>query len=218
MKKSGTAPVSEWAVSTMAMLCQQSPAWLRLRWFQIRAGSRYDDFAVRGQGCSDGDRIRDCAESGSASPYPAGSCRAVSSHLTTYLTTQKTTNPERGSPIRAPAPGTRRPVHGDAIWLRAAHLTVVGVNGAQLFNLRSAFPSALRSQRLGVFLSIDHSQLIVNVFAALVPPPGVGLKTVTLAVPAVLMSATGTVAVKVVPLTYVVVSFVPFHSILEPEI
>jgi hypothetical protein len=60
-------------------------------------------------------------------------------------------------------------------------------------------------------------QLIVNVLAALVPPPGVGLKTVTLAVPAVAMSATGTVVVNVVPLTYFVVSFVPFHSITEVE-
>ena len=70
-----------------------------------------------------------------------------------------------------------------------------------------------RTRRL---LSIDPRQLIVNVLAALVPPPGVGLKTVTLAVPAVLMSAIGTVAVNVVLLTYFVVSFVPFHSIMEP--
>jgi hypothetical protein len=42
---------------------------------------------------------------------------------------------------------------------------------------------------------------MVNVAAALVPPPGVGLKTVTAAVPAVLMLATGTVAVNVVLLT-----------------
>ncbi len=62
-----------------------------------------------------------------------------------------------------------------------------------------------------------HAQLTVNVFAALVPPPGVGLKTVTLSAPAVLMSATGTVAVNVVLLTYLVVSFVPFHSITELE-
>jgi hypothetical protein len=43
--------------------------------------------------------------------------------------------------------------------------------------------------------------LIVNVLAALVPPPGVRLTTVTAAVPAVLMSEEGTVAVNVVLLT-----------------
>jgi len=56
---------------------------------------------------------------------------------------------------------------------------------------------------------------MVNVCGALVPPPGVGLKTVTLAVPAVAMSDAGTVAVRVVLLTNLVVSLVPFHSMLE---
>ena len=120
------------------------------------------------------------------------------------------------SPFRAPAPGTRRPVHGDSVWLRTVRLAVER-------DLHAAFQSPeripvrapeLKTRRLPV----DRPQLMVNVFAALVPPPGVGLTTVTLAVPAVLMSAAGTVAVKVVLLTYFVVSFVPFHSIIEPEI
>ena len=50
-----------------------------------------------------------------------------------------------------------------------------------------------------------------------VPPPGVGLKTVTLAVPAVAMSAARIDAVTWVALTYVVVRFVPFHLTTEPE-
>jgi len=58
---------------------------------------------------------------------------------------------------------------------------------------------------------------MVNVCAELVPPPGAGLTTVTLAVPAVLMAPLGTVAVKVVLLTYVVVSLFPFHSIMEAD-
>ena len=50
-----------------------------------------------------------------------------------------------------------------------------------------------------------------------VPPPGVGLKTVTLAVPAVAMSAARIAAVTWVALTYVVVRFVPFHLTTELE-
>ena len=51
----------------------------------------------------------------------------------------------------------------------------------------------------------------MKVFPLLVPPPGVGLNTVTVAVPAVLMSAAGTVAVSDVLLTNVVVRLTPFH-------
>src|SRR5689334_12756720 len=49
-----------------------------------------------------------------------------------------------------------------------------------------------------------------------VPPPGVGLNTVTWAVPADLTSAPLTDAVICVPLTYVVVRFVPFQFTMEP--
>jgi hypothetical protein len=56
---------------------------------------------------------------------------------------------------------------------------------------------------------------MVNVTAAEVPPPGVGLTMVTLAVPAVLMSAAGTCAVNIEALTYVVGRAAPFHSTTE---
>ena len=59
--------------------------------------------------------------------------------------------------------------------------------------------------------------LIVKVWAFEVPPPGAGLKTVTLAVPAVAMSAARIDAVSCVALTYVVVRFVPFHLTTELE-
>jgi hypothetical protein len=59
--------------------------------------------------------------------------------------------------------------------------------------------------------------LIVKVWALEVPPPGVGLKTVTLAVPAVAMSAARIDAVTWVALTYVVVRFEPFHLTTELE-
>ena len=49
------------------------------------------------------------------------------------------------------------------------------------------------------------------------PPPGVGFITVTVAVPAVAMSLAGTEAVNFVPLTYFVVSPVPFHCTVEVE-
>ena len=50
-----------------------------------------------------------------------------------------------------------------------------------------------------------------------VPPPGVGLKTVTLAVPAAAMSAATIEAVSWVEEAYVVVRFVPFHLTTDPE-
>jgi hypothetical protein len=56
----------------------------------------------------------------------------------------------------------------------------------------------------------------VNVCPAEVPPPGVGLKTVTEAVPAVAISEAGTAAVNWVALTNVVVKATPFHCTTEP--
>ena len=56
----------------------------------------------------------------------------------------------------------------------------------------------------GVSETIEGSGLgllIVNAFALDVPPPGVGLTTVTLAVPALAMSAAGTDALSCVALT-----------------
>ncbi len=60
--------------------------------------------------------------------------------------------------------------------------------------------------------SVGAGLLIVNVIEADVPPPGAGFTTVTAAVPAVAKSASGTTAVRVVALTNVVVSGVPFQS------
>jgi len=57
--------------------------------------------------------------------------------------------------------------------------------------------------------------VIVNVTAPEVPPIGNGLKTVTVAVPVLETFAAGTLAVRDVPETYVVVSAVPFHLTLE---
>ena len=57
--------------------------------------------------------------------------------------------------------------------------------------------------------------MIVNVSALDVPPPGVGLKTVTDAVPAVAMSLAGTAAVNCVALSNVVTKPTPFHLTAE---
>src|SRR5262245_55415112 len=57
---------------------------------------------------------------------------------------------------------------------------------------------------------------MVNVAAADVPPPGAGLTTVTLAVPADATSVAGIVAVNCVALTKIVVRVLPFHRTLEP--
>jgi hypothetical protein len=61
-------------------------------------------------------------------------------------------------------------------------------------------------------------EVIVNVSPDEVPPPGVGLNTVTVAVPAEAILAAGTVAVTLVAETYVVVRLVPFHLTTEEEI
>jgi hypothetical protein len=58
-------------------------------------------------------------------------------------------------------------------------------------------------------------QLTVNVLAALVPPPGTGVVTVTLNVPALAMSAAVIVAVTSVELTYVVARGDPAQSTTE---
>jgi hypothetical protein len=60
-------------------------------------------------------------------------------------------------------------------------------------------------------------EFIVKVSPDEVPPPGVGLNTVTVAVPAVAMFAAGTVAVTLVAETYVVVRLVPFHLTTDDE-
>ena len=59
--------------------------------------------------------------------------------------------------------------------------------------------------------------LIVKASALDVPPPGVGLKTVTLGVPALTKSVAGIVALNcvVLPLTNVVVRTAPFQSTFE---
>jgi hypothetical protein len=59
-------------------------------------------------------------------------------------------------------------------------------------------------------------QLILKVLELEVPPPGVGLNTVTRAVPAVAMSAAGIAAVNRVDEIYVVVRFAPFQRTTEP--
>src|SRR5512139_1276250 len=59
--------------------------------------------------------------------------------------------------------------------------------------------------------------LIVKVRAPEVPPPGAGLKTVTLAVPAVAMSVVVIEAVSWVEEPKVVVRSPPFHRTTDPE-
>ena len=59
--------------------------------------------------------------------------------------------------------------------------------------------------------------VIVKFRAFDVPPPGAGLLTVTLAVPAVAMSLAEIDAVRLVALFRVVVRSDPFHRTVEPE-
>src|SRR5439155_1675655 len=66
-------------------------------------------------------------------------------------------------------------------------------------------------------LSVGTRLLIVNVHALELPPPGVGLKTVTGAVPAVAMSAAVTWACSWVLLTKVVVRSAPFQRTTDRQ-
>ena len=59
--------------------------------------------------------------------------------------------------------------------------------------------------------------LMVKVSGLEVPPPGVGLKTVTLAVPAAAISEAGIAAVSWVAETYVVVRSAPFHRTFDVD-
>jgi len=61
-----------------------------------------------------------------------------------------------------------------------------------------------------------REELIVNVAAGEVPPPGVGLTTDTAAVPAVRISAAVKVAVSCVAVTKVVPRFDPLNRTVEP--
>lgn len=69
---------------------------------------------------------------------------------------------------------------------------------------------------IAVVVGAGAAALIVKVTALDVPPPGVGLKTVTLAVPAEAMSEAGIAAVSCVALTKVVVRALPFQRTVEP--
>ena len=68
-----------------------------------------------------------------------------------------------------------------------------------------------------VRLTLLDPAYTVNTNADVVPPPGVGVKTVTFAVVTLATLAAGTAACKVVAETYVVVSAVPFHLTTEEE-
>ena len=84
---------------------------------------------------------------------------------------------------------------------------------------QSALPAvcACFASNKNFFIALDVD-VIANVAAADVPPPGVGLNTVTLAVPAVATSEALTLAVNSVALTNVVVKLAVFHLITEPFI
>jgi hypothetical protein len=66
-------------------------------------------------------------------------------------------------------------------------------------------------------MAMGVGAVIVNVIAAEVPPPGVGLKTVTEALPAAAISLAEMAAVNWVLLTKVVVRSAPFHRTVELE-
>src|SRR5205823_15102134 len=93
---------------------------------------------------------------------------------------------------------------------------------------KSSLPSPLKSEAAigkgfaptltsNLFSEIEGVAFVISKYVALeVPPPGVGLNTVTEAVPGKATSATGTVAVNRSLLINVVANPVPFHLTVAP--
>ncbi len=81
-----------------------------------------------------------------------------------------------------------------------------------------AEPPTVRFDGLKFEIVGAGGSVIVKLWALEVPPPGAGLNTVTLAVPAASMSEAGIAAVNRVDETYVVVRSVPFHWITELDL
>ncbi len=86
-------------------------------------------------------------------------------------------------------------------------------------NVKPGLPAAaelgLRAVIAGTGLA---DELMVKLSGADVPPPGAGLNTVTAALPAVVRSLAGIVAVREVALTNTVDRAAPFHCTTEPVI
>src|SRR3989344_623623 len=97
-----------------------------------------------------------------------------------------------------------------------AHLTIeVGMNLAPLtVNVKPAGPAIFDDGEI-VWIIGTGFPVTVKVLALEVPPPGVGLNTVTLNVPALARSVAGIVAVSLVAETYVVVLFDPAHLTMD---
>jgi hypothetical protein len=84
-------------------------------------------------------------------------------------------------------------------------------------SVKAAAP-AVREDGLMLEITGTGGSLIVKVRALEVPPPGVGLNTLTWAVPATAMSAAVIAAVNLVAETNVVARFAPFHWTTELEL
>src|SRR5450432_67557 len=82
------------------------------------------------------------------------------------------------------------------------------------FNVKAP-PPVVAFEGISV-VAVGTGLLMLKVSGPELPPPGAGLDTVTVAVPAVAMSAAGTVAVTLVLLTNVVVRLPPFHFTTLP--
>jgi hypothetical protein len=83
-------------------------------------------------------------------------------------------------------------------------------------SVKSAPPAVALVGEIELSVGVGFGALIVNVCAPDTPPPGVGVKTVTDAVPALAMSLAEIVAASCVLLTQVVVRSAPFHRTTDP--
>jgi hypothetical protein len=82
-------------------------------------------------------------------------------------------------------------------------------------SVNTAEPARALTGATELIVGTGFVPVTVNTVLEEVPPPGAGLVTVTFAVPAVVRSAAGIVAVSSVALTYPVVSAMPFQLTIE---
>jgi len=107
------------------------------------------------------------------------------------------------------------PLRSELIVMKLALLVAVQLHPLVVITLTLPVPPLASKDWLAGAI-LNEQAVIIKLNALELPPPGAGLKTVTLAVPAVAMSAAVIAAVNCVLLIKVAIRSVPFHLTIEP--